>query len=390
MIDSSINKPLLKSVSGTEYSTISDIVRFGDHLDHFHMYTKPPMVPSPKQTIDFHTDEGLFITIAPAVMLYNGTPTETASRGKFLAKINGQESVIRVSESSLLFMLGDGVNQYVNTNLKSTRTTRLHAVEHALQMPDAVPLESRAWYGRMFLPPGDALNPRYGVTFGELRQKSVAAQGDHTKSLPTLGCSRNLISRSLAWGDACNTSTSLQCWMACVPFTDTLNKAYCASQHLGFNCTNDFDDAIDPTGQVMGSFRVRCTNSTTINTPAPTVAPLDKSTCSNLSSTLLTNYDYKKVLGSTSSILLWKTPVNGEVSMALVKDQSKVGYMSFGIANQADSSGCKGMIGSCFVLLLLHVVRFYSHSHAFSPRGHAILGVLDNTNSQVCLARRRP
>jgi hypothetical protein len=354
LIDSSINKPLLKTVSGTEYSTLSDIVRFGDHLDHFHSY-KSPLVPSPKQTIDFHTDEGLFIAIAPAVMLHNGIPTEKAA-GQFLAKINGQESVIHVSQSSLLFMLGDGVNQYVNSKLKSARTTRLQAVEHALQMPDGVPLESRAWYGRMFLPPADALNPRYGVTFGELRQRSMAAQGDHTKSVATLGCSRNLIARSLAWGDVpvCNAS-SLLCWMACVPFTETLNKDFCASQNMGFNCTNDLNDQISPKGDEHGSFRLRCTNSTTIYSPPPTVAPLT-SACSLLSSTLLANYDYKKVLGP-STILMWKVPVNGEVSMALVKDQSHVGYIGFGIANPDDTSGCKGMLG-----------------------GHVILGVQDQSN----------
>lgn len=62
--------------------------------------------------------------------------------------------------SAVVFMLGDGVNQYVNPKIAGRP---LRATPHALLLGSAsepgAQDASRVWFGRMFLPPTDALSP---------------------------------------------------------------------------------------------------------------------------------------------------------------------------------------------------------------------------------------
>ena len=60
-------------------------------------------------------------------------------------------------------MLGDGVEQYFNPKYDGPP---LRATPHAMTMPEHEQGQARAWYGRMFLPPDEALNERQGVSFG--------------------------------------------------------------------------------------------------------------------------------------------------------------------------------------------------------------------------------
>merc|ERR1740130_2516625 len=104
-----------------------------------------------------------------------------------------------------MFMLGGGVNQYVNP--KITEGPKLRATPHALQMKDydyRSSSASRVWFGRMFLPPNDAISETHrGMTFGRLREVSIAGIRSNRSTIiqprhDEVGCSTNLISRELA------------------------------------------------------------------------------------------------------------------------------------------------------------------------------------------------
>ena len=69
--------PLLKTRDGAPYATVSDIVRAGDHLEHFHA---PQGKRVPEATIDLHTDQGLLIAFTPALTVGAATSRRRRSR----------------------------------------------------------------------------------------------------------------------------------------------------------------------------------------------------------------------------------------------------------------------------------------------------------------------
>ena len=78
----------------------------------------------------------------------------------------------------LVFMLGDGVNQFFNAKYRSG--PGLYATPHSFTMPSAAEAVARAWYGRMILPPADALSEQHGLSYGKMRdltQKNLREQG---------------------------------------------------------------------------------------------------------------------------------------------------------------------------------------------------------------------
>ena len=42
-----------------------------------------------------------------------------------------------------------------------------------MTMPKSGGGSARLWYGRMFLPPNDAISERHGISFGEVKKKMV-------------------------------------------------------------------------------------------------------------------------------------------------------------------------------------------------------------------------
>lgn len=177
--------------SGRSWSTFSDLVSGGDQLEHFHSY-----IPLKENEVDknilpvvkeFHTDAGLFLLFVPA--LYSNDifdrsslkPREFSyldSVGKehfivveelnkqedvFTADISAVEksavselvadSVITVAPDTLILMMGQGAEQWLNPSLASRRSSSnsgsnsLRAVPHSLNMKpvDAVSISSRNW-----------------------------------------------------------------------------------------------------------------------------------------------------------------------------------------------------------------------------------------------------
>ncbi len=80
----------------------------------------------------------------------------------------------------------------------------LRAAPHAVSMPVHKESQARVWYGRMVLPPFDALHPDHGQTFGSLRESNI--QGEQKD----LACSSNMVARQLE-EISCQGDT-LFCW----------------------------------------------------------------------------------------------------------------------------------------------------------------------------------
>jgi len=263
------------------YETTADIFLHGEHLDHIHSYNHQAGAAdsADMSTMDFHTDQGLAIAFAPAIMLDEETPHSMPkpqqSTGKFEIMLrSGDHLEVRFPHGHLVFMLGDGVNQYVNP--KKLTGPDLYATPHAMTMPKHSSSHWRIWFGRMFLPPADALH-RNGLTQTQLRNGLLQAWSKND-SIPSphlhLACSRGLAQelRQLSTDPPCSSgarrrcsgncaNNQLQCWWRCMNFTELVGPDVCAEQNLGFNCTNRRDE-ISIGGVQHGDYNLACTNST--------------------------------------------------------------------------------------------------------------------------------
>ena len=180
--------PLLTTASGFEFPTLAAVATAGEHLEHFHAYTRPP----PKsldvakaarghlsRTIDTHTDQGLFIAFTPALMIKRGAPDDDPDSGTFYVELkDGSQAAAHLEPDHLIFMLGDGIHQVLPSR-SGAPIPSLRAVPHSVVTPvTADPSAARVWYGRMVLPPSDALRPGHdavGDSFGALRERMIDA-----------------------------------------------------------------------------------------------------------------------------------------------------------------------------------------------------------------------
>jgi hypothetical protein len=154
------DSPLPWTKTKSAHDSLSQVVQSGTQLEHYHSYSLPAARSSgngdsaiAEEAIDFHTDQGLFLAFSPAMMVPQ-TVSPTAP-GKFWVKMeDGSQSEVHFAQNTLAFMLGDGVNHFINPRLRSHPSQRLlRATPHALAMPVLADPAARVTYGRMFLPP---------------------------------------------------------------------------------------------------------------------------------------------------------------------------------------------------------------------------------------------
>ena len=167
-----------------KYSSFDDIARAANHLEHFHSYRRGQAqdinddASEGLLSIDMHADQGLFIAFVPALLVEDEAApnsgarvVEGASVGQFYLKHrDGTVAEVDFGDGDeLVFMLGDGVEQYFNDKYDGPN---LRAAPHAMVMPQHAPQQSRAWYGRMFLPPDEALNERHGLSYARFEHSA--------------------------------------------------------------------------------------------------------------------------------------------------------------------------------------------------------------------------
>lgn len=222
---------------------VESLINKGEHLEHFHSYysEKNTGLADDTNTIDWHTDQGMMLLFTPGQHKDGTTPVG------FFIKL-GDGSTVEVSFDSkvddLVIMLGDGVNQYIND--PSTKTD-LRAVPHAVSLPNSE--TPRLWYGRMVLPPPEAIHPSGGMTFADLRTAMI--KGD--KQALALGCaSTSEIARELMEemhdnsGEEelkCDETVSMLCWMRCMNLSDfDVTVESCEAESNMLLCANDSNE----------------------------------------------------------------------------------------------------------------------------------------------------
>eukprot|EP00466_Bigelowiella_natans_P010120 jgi/Bigna1/82330/fgenesh1_pg.91_\ len=168
------------------YGDLGHALEHAQQLDHFHTYKAPSVAERAQEirsstandhSIDFHTDDGLFIAISPALLATTSSSSSSsssftprrekphddkifdASPGFFIELRNTSKvEALFPSPHCLVFMMGAGMAS---------------SVPHAVRVPSGA---TRLWYGRMFLPPPDAYSTEAGVTFQAYRSMQLMLQ----------------------------------------------------------------------------------------------------------------------------------------------------------------------------------------------------------------------
>jgi hypothetical protein len=258
--------PLLMTKAHYPFNTLADIVENGEHLEHFHSYQHVESLGK-QNTIDLHTDQGLFLVFSPGRIAQKDRKEDVSlATGFVIELLDGSHELIDFDkDDDLAVVMGDGVNQYVNSHLAADKALR--ALPHALAVPELTEHEARVWYGRMVLPPSSAIHPLHEKTFGDLRQElveaSASARSDHQSDVLSLGCSSaSMLARQLE--DASCEADTLMCWHRCMSLAEyNVSQEICAEQGKEVFCVN-------PRGQLWdgshGDFYPGCaTNDTEVS-----------------------------------------------------------------------------------------------------------------------------
>ena len=165
-------------------------------------------------------------------------------------------------------------NQFVEDENKSRR--RLRATPHAVSLKVHDDSQARVWYGRMVLPPKDALvatdSTQTTLTYGDIRRRLVETPDAYIPS--GLGCSSPTMRALQHSGnheepDACEKG-SLFCWARCMELEPyNITEEMCAEQNLGVKCINPRGQF--QSGERHGDFWPACSNTTVEVTPYPEI-----------------------------------------------------------------------------------------------------------------------
>ncbi len=158
------------------YRSFSQLTARGSHLEHLHSYF-PPEVSADSTTslsqnniaaMDFHTDAGLMIAMTTG---YFSSEQPSVRSGLYLAVpgADGKEKRVKavMAEDSLILLMGEGARNW----LKPVFEKPFRAVPHAMVV-DIPPgsSNSRAWFGKMYLPPTDAILPSENIPYSQYHQ----------------------------------------------------------------------------------------------------------------------------------------------------------------------------------------------------------------------------
>lgn len=209
------SKPLLKTREGFEFEDFEKVVRHGEHLEHFHSYTKGNSNINSDMTLDWHTDQGIFLIFTP------GQSGDSLNEGGdfYIKDENGvARRVSFESNDDLVVLMGDGMIQLFSGN-------KFHTPAHAVHIKESA--QPRVWYGRMVLAPPKALHPVVrDVTFGEHREGMIKEQG----TALAVGCtSPKMMARELQGAsiEACGAKGQFYCWHRCFNYTKAVSPQTC-------------------------------------------------------------------------------------------------------------------------------------------------------------------
>lgn len=347
--------PLLHSKYDDEaFASFADIVVKGSHLEHFHSYQTSQTLEDQehdKTTIEVHTDQGLFLAFTPG----RWESTGVLSKGFFIQTSDGNLAEVTFNDQDeLVFLLGDGVNQYVNDKVMDG-AKKLRAVPHSLQL-EGDANDARVWYGLMVLPPASALHPAHGdMAFGEIRQGLVAGSTDAVY----MACSNNAHdaasspfrflaeneTSTAAENTTCASAEEVYCWHRCMSPADfNASATACESDNKLLKC-------VDPLGQVWngndeGDFYLGCASSDIENVTAFTVLPdypRDESLCNNFAEKFYSDAAYGNTLVlDGGNVALFQFTLSGDTLTGRLAFNGILGYLAFGFVGRNPESAMLG------------------------------------------------
>jgi hypothetical protein len=261
---SSFDLGLFSKIRGDNYESFRDIVANAEHLDHFHVYEKQEQNQESGRALELHTDQGLFIAIVPSIKVAAGGKVDKDEDSFMVALKNGVMANVKLPAQGnvLLFMVGDGSNY-----LKRHSHYPLRAVPHALSLKPSEAKTVRAWFGRMFFAPNDALISEQGDTFASIIG-TVAEARRLNQEFPSLSCSQSTPTTRLLEdpsGHNCSAGTAY-CWMSCRAITGD-----CADEEA--ICQNSVTGAIWVDCPTCHDMNARNVCPTDAPTASPTTSP---------------------------------------------------------------------------------------------------------------------
>lgn len=370
-------EPLLATQDGSySFSTLFDIVKYGEHLEHFHSYQRLHEAPlaennngaaaavhdgSPR-TIDIHIDQGLFIAFTPGHFVDTLDPTvpHTVGSGFYIGLQDGSQVMVAFNQhDDLVFMLGDAINQI-------NKGSQLRATPHALIMPNHDVKDARVWYGRMVLPPHDVIHPQHNnKTFGDIRHELISASAaiagknnanSHDLdiiSASSLGCSSAMSVRNLhSQNQNCEHDT-MYCWFQCMNYTQFgVSPDLCAEQGLDLACIN-------PRHQLYtgghGDYYPACIDIATAENatayPPLRDEPWDGELCTSDKLDIFKGEsEYDHVLTMGNATLLWSITVDDDETVVNGRFvfNGLFGWLAFGFANVGGNKN--GMHGATVIM----------------------------------------
>ena len=346
-------------------------------MEHFHSYQKLSASESENEnTIELHTDQGLFIAFTPGLMVSHdassGAPDMDIplkqSEGFYIETAEGNTALVNLSsEDELIFMMGDGVDQYVNPILRedsASKSKKLRPTPHAVALPAHDASMARVWYGLMVLPPADAYSAKEQKTYGDVRRMLSSMAPEDVPA--GLGCSVDTM-RALHGGANDNHNDNdndsgceeghLQCWFRCMSLADVgVSHDTCTEANHSIKCANTRGQVSD--GFEHGDFFPVCTDSVEEVTPHPKLPnyPQDAEVCTQEKwdefNVVGEEYEYMFNLTThlTNAVFYWTPNMETGTIKARLNFNGLFGFISFGFANLAPDAGHNGMNGGTVVL----------------------------------------
>jgi hypothetical protein len=183
----------LSPIMEPAYHTFTDLISHGNHLEHLHAFypssskenseVSKDIIP----TLDFHTDNGLMIAMTTGYYQIPSTSSASLSskNGLYMILPDGKKVKAMMSDSSLILLVGEGGMNWFAPVLDGKP---LRAVPHALivDLPGAAAgaaaegleggVNSRSWFGKMLLPPGNAYLVKEKMTYEEYHKLETSPQ----------------------------------------------------------------------------------------------------------------------------------------------------------------------------------------------------------------------
>ena len=231
------------------YASFRDLMSQGEHLEHLHTYFAPSSSSAAVSTsmnpatLDYHTDGGFMIAMTTGYYT-NGAASDAS--GLYLEMKDGKRVKAEAQDDSLIILMGDGAARWLSPVLGRP----FYAAKHALiaDLPSGSQA-ARSWYGKMYLPPADAIIPQEAKTFGEYRHvqnqhlaktksiQDMSAQEALHKMLPS-ACGGDHYAIMTANSVGC-ASNEILCWANCMPVPTGCSAADAV-------CINTKDGTVSP------------------------------------------------------------------------------------------------------------------------------------------------